>query len=299
MVLANCLAAGALLTALPAYAMNRNVSSYGDLADAIRQSVNGDTITFTKDITLTGKLPDVDVGVTINGGNFTLNGDDKYRGLFIGSSETPGTRITVAINDLKIINARAQGGKGDSGGQNGGPGGGGAGLGGALFITGDADVTVRNVSLQGNSARGGNGGFNSAYVDTLVNGGGGGMFGDALFGIGGPGGGGDAAPFNGASGGFGGGGGGMALWGAGSNGQAGFGGGNGQHQFGGGGAGMGGAIFVQEEGELAFAGALGILISPSIITPRSASRGAVNSPNAVTTTPSRAVLTGGFKSKRD
>ena len=43
--------------------------------------------------------------VTVNGGLFTLSGDSKYRGLFVQSG-------TVAISNLAIKDAVAQGGKG-------------------------------------------------------------------------------------------------------------------------------------------------------------------------------------------
>ena len=70
---------------------------------------------------------------------------------------------TVAINDLTITNAKAQGGNGGTQGMavknfGGGGGGGGAGLGGALFVASGANVTVSNVNLRANLARGGNGG---------------------------------------------------------------------------------------------------------------------------------------------
>ncbi|MBO4224288.1 autotransporter-associated beta strand repeat-containing protein [Bradyrhizobium neotropicale] len=213
--------------------------------------------------------------MTINGGNFTLSGNNQYRGLFVASG-------TVAINDLKIINAKAQGGNGgngyiDSTRSSGGGGGGGAGLGGALFVASGANVTVSNVSLQANQANGGNGSgvLRGGILQTRTSGGGGGLFGnggdggtyqdgDPGAGNGGRGGGG-AGGFGGGgggslstvagAGGFGGGGGGTGTP-QGTPGNGGFGGGGGGRATGGGGAGMGGAIFVQQGGTLNLAGSL-------------------------------------------
>ena len=258
------------MAALPASAAVVNVANEGQLRNAIANAHNGDVINVTANITLSANLPLVKSNVTINGGNFTLSGNNLYRGLYVESG-------TVAINDLKIVNANAQGG---NGGKGGGGGGGGAGLGGALYVANGANVTVSNVSLQNNLARGGNGGGRSL---DLASGGGGGMFGNGeyggkvLNGSGGAGGGGDGGRNSGSSGGFGGGGGG--AWnnpGEGGNGgfgggggggvnatgrRGGFGGGDGgdgpgSGGTGGGGAGLGGAIFVQQGGTLTLAGPL-------------------------------------------
>lgn len=289
--LAALVTAGALFLALPVYAATINVGTAQQLSDAIGGAQNGDVIKLTGNITLDRALPLVQADVTLNGGSFTLSGNSQYRGLFVQSG-------TVAINDLVIINVIAQGGKGGDGvtaSGSGGGGGGGAGLGGALFVASGANVTVSNVSLQGNSARGGNGGGsprNDGVLVTLVAGGGGGMFGDGgnahgmSNGAGGAGGGGGGragdpgaspAGFGGGgggsvvesagSGGFGGGGGGagaLLKHGRGHAAPGGFGGGAGSREdnniggSGGGGAGMGGAIFVQEGGTLVLAGAFSI-----------------------------------------
>ena len=54
--------------------------------------------------------------VTIAGNNFTLSGNDQFRGLFVGAW-TPGTAtqvsVTVTIQDLTIQNAKAAGGAGE------------------------------------------------------------------------------------------------------------------------------------------------------------------------------------------
>ena len=169
LVLATFLAAGTLVAALPASAAVVNVANEGQLRNAIANAHNGDVINVTANITLSANLPLVKSNVTINGGNFTLSGNNLYRGLYVKSG-------TVAINDLKIVNANAQGG---NGGKGGGGGGGGAGLGGALYVANGANVTVSNVSLQNNLARGGNGGSRSL---DLASGGGGGMFGNGEYG---------------------------------------------------------------------------------------------------------------------
>ncbi|MBR2813669.1 MAG: autotransporter domain-containing protein [Reyranella sp.] len=273
----------ALSMALPAAAANFNVANESQLNNAISNAGNGDTITFTANITLSANLPAVTKNVTVNGGNFSLSGNNQYRGLYVQSG-------SVAINDLRIESAKAQGGKGGNG-DTGSGGGGGAGLGGALFVGSSAHVSVSNVSLQYNVARGGDGGASSGSGTagggggmglTGADGGNGGVF---VSGGGGTGGGGDGSTNGaGSAGGFGGGGGGG---GGGNGGTGGFGGGGGgsganapytapggflggaggrlseaSNAFynggGGGGAGMGGAIFVQEGGTLSLAGTLNV-----------------------------------------
>ncbi|MBR0875398.1 autotransporter domain-containing protein [Bradyrhizobium tropiciagri] len=239
-----------------------------------------DSITFGANITLTTNLPTIQNSIAINGANFTLSGNNQYRGLFVESGN-------VKINDLTITNALAQGGTGGSA-NGGGGGGGGAGLGGALFIATGANVMVTNVTMQDNQARGGEGGFRNSGCNTFTcaSGGGGGYWpieangGNAGIGNGGGGrGGGGDGGFTGSNGDFGGGGGGG---GSGNGGAGGFGGGGGGSHSevaggggfgggtggtfgglggladGGGGAGLGGAIFVQQGGSLNFGGSLRI-----------------------------------------
>ncbi|MBV8193670.1 MAG: autotransporter domain-containing protein [Alphaproteobacteria bacterium] len=281
LAIAVLLGAGTLAAALPARAADIFVSNALQLNDAI--GVPGATVIFTTNITLHQNLRTVENGVTIKGNNFTLSGDNQYRGLFVPTG-------TVAINDLNIVNAKAQGGTGGNG--DGGPGGGGgAGLGGALFVGATATVTVSNVNMQNGSARGGDGGGTSGssntsgggggYWITGANGGNGNFF---VSGGGGTGGGGDGSTNStGGSGGFGGAGGGGST-GGGNGGFGGGGGGSSQNPpntapggflggaggrlseagntfhvgGGGGGAGLGGAVFVQEGGSLSLAGSLSI-----------------------------------------
>lgn len=168
------------LTPLAAFAANFNVSTEAELRSALDPrstndlgqaqtpgAQNGDTITFTSNITLTGDLPIVQRDITFEGGNFTLNGNHLFRGLFVWSG-------TVAINNLVIADTLARGGDGGIGAGNfGGGGGGGAGLGGALFVRSGASVATRNVSLIDNSARGGEGSFQISGGDDAGGGGGG------------------------------------------------------------------------------------------------------------------------------
>jgi hypothetical protein len=150
--------AAALLAAGPAYATDFVVGTDAQLRSAITSAGNGDRIIFSNNITLIADLPAVQTNVTIIGNNNTLSGNSQFRGLFIGAW-TPGTAtqvaVTVAVQDLVIANAKAQGGNGGGfGGGVGGGGGGGAGLGGAIFVANLANVSVSNVTLSSNSAQG-------------------------------------------------------------------------------------------------------------------------------------------------
>jgi outer membrane autotransporter protein len=269
------LAMGFTWLASPVEANDLYITSEAELRAALAGGENGDSIIFSSNITLTDNLPTLTRDVIFYGQGHVLSGNNQYRGLFIQSG-------TVTVNDLTITNAVAQGGRGGNG-DGGGGGGGGAGLGAALFISKDARVSVYNVALQNNAARGGNG-ASGGYGNGGTSGGGGGYWptgangGDANFfvsGGGGTGGGGDGYKFsNGGDGGFGGGGGGggIGYWGGrggfgggggtggsgGGNGPGGFLGGSGGWYSGGGGAGLGGAIFVQEGGTLSIDGSLSI-----------------------------------------
>lgn len=266
---------GVLLASPCATAATINVANESQLRNALNNANNGDTIVLTANVTLTSDLPRIDrnVNFTIDGGNFAVSGADRYRGLVI-------VRGTVVINDLTIANALAQGGNGGAGrssglGQGSG-GGGGGGLGGALFVGQNADVTINNVDLQNSQAKGGVGGGVRREPRAYFNnsGGGGGLFGngqdgddgnhDGAGGVGNGGcgggcdggfggGGGGAATTKAGDGGFGGGGGGSNL---GAAGIAGWGGSHGGAATGGNGAGLGGAIFVQEGAKLNLAGSL-------------------------------------------
>lgn len=96
-------------------------------------------------ITLASELPALVQSVTIDGNGATIDGARAYRGLFAYSG-------TIAISDLTIANAVADGGAGAGGG------GGGAGLGGGLFVASGAAVTLSDVNFTDDGARGGSGG---------------------------------------------------------------------------------------------------------------------------------------------
>jgi fibronectin-binding autotransporter adhesin len=217
-------------------------------------AVSGDTILFTANITLSGNLSGVTTNLTIDGGGFTLSGNNQYRGFAVGSLDGNGTSISVNVQNISIVNTLASGGAGGSGTSGGG---GAAGLGGALFVDAGANVTVSNVFLSSNSALGGAGG--SGGIAGGFGGGGGGVSGSGVSatssgaGSGGdgfrPGTGGNAggAFSPGGAGGFGAGGGGSGASGAGvTGGSGGFGGGGGGADFGGaagfGGGGSGGGV---------------------------------------------------------
>ena len=85
------------------------------------------------------------VTLTIEGGNFSLNGAGSDGGLAVISGN-------VTIQNLTITDTLAQGGAGT------GDGGGGAGLGGGLFVGPTANVTLDNVSFSEDAAKGGDGG---------------------------------------------------------------------------------------------------------------------------------------------
>jgi hypothetical protein len=138
----------------------------------------GSTITFAPDVTtysLVGDLPDISANVTIEGNGVTLDAAG-HRGLFVSSG-------SVAIDDLLIVNAEAQGARGQdstystAGFGGGGGGGGGAGLGGGLFVGSGASVTLSDVTFQNDSATGGAGGNGSQQLANRAgSGGAGGAF---------------------------------------------------------------------------------------------------------------------------
>ncbi len=258
-----------------------NVSTEAELSQAITDSRNNgmsDTINIMGDITLTGLLPHIeeDVGLTIEGDNNVIDGNNQHRLFFVLDGK-------VNFNELIFRNGRAQGGNGVSGA---------AGMGGALFIY-DGTITATNSTFENNSAIGGDAdciikidsalssgslvGGNANFITPIPandgddgkdgsedgedgdfggNGGDGSSFGDGgdggFGGNGGNGGfidfcggrrcgfGGGGSSGNGGFGGFGGGG------GIGNGGGGGcFGGGDGSDNFGGRGAGMGSAIFIR------------------------------------------------------
>ncbi|MEP7336775.1 MAG: putative Ig domain-containing protein [Acidobacteriota bacterium] len=130
-----------------------------DALTATNGAQNGDSVVFDANITLSRDLPAVQNSITINGNGHFLDGAGAHRGLFVYAG-------AVAIQNLAIQNAVAQGGAGAGGGS-------GAGLGGALFVNTGASVTISGVSFNGNAAKGGSDSSNS-----VSGGGGGGLGGD-------------------------------------------------------------------------------------------------------------------------
>ena len=152
--------AGLVTGGLPAQATTWSVNSDATLRAALHPTTgaqNGDTITFTSNITLSDDLPAVQRNITIDGANKTLSGNDPYRGLFVAKWE-PGTAnfqdVSVAIRALTIENCKAKGGAADIQTRAGG----GGGFGGGLFVANKASVALDNVAIRNNSAVGGLGG---------------------------------------------------------------------------------------------------------------------------------------------
>jgi hypothetical protein len=98
------LSAGASSLAVPAFARDFPVGTASDLANAINNAANGDTITFTSNITITlgSNLPAVTKNVTIEGNGATLSGQNSFRGFIIGDPFNTSIKPTVAINSLNI-----------------------------------------------------------------------------------------------------------------------------------------------------------------------------------------------------
>ncbi len=155
--------------ALVAYVANEAdlVAAIND--DSVGGRFTGSHINFeivlTANIMLTTALPAINLAsgnsLIINGGNFTLDGNNQFRGLFAFGGN-------IAIDNLNIKDTLARGGAG------GAYGGGGAGLGGGLFVGSGASVTINNVNFVGDRAIGGAGGVGGGYREGGGGGGGGG-----------------------------------------------------------------------------------------------------------------------------
>jgi hypothetical protein len=136
-----------------------NVGSQADLNNAI-ETIDSTTTPGTYTIKLTGTITETSAGlfvlapapgvvVDVDGGGFTINGEDFGQAFFGGLAVTTGT---VSISDLTFKDTLARGGAGQNGG------GGGAGLGGGLFVGSTAVVTLNKVDFVDDAARGGAGG---------------------------------------------------------------------------------------------------------------------------------------------
>jgi hypothetical protein len=204
-------------------------------------TANTVNVTATGTINLQDALPLVFSNLTLNGNGITLDGGSLHRCLFVNGLPTTPTgdpqAIAVTLHQLHLNHCRAKGGDGGAGAGSGG--GGGMGAGGALFIGQNASATLVQVSFDGNSSVGGNGGVAATLNDAVDGGGGGGGLGGAgsdgatgTFGSGG-GIGGDGGQSSGNARGGGGG-----IGGIGGNASSGFLGGGGGGGFGGTGIGQ-------------------------------------------------------------
>lgn len=145
---------------LPFWLLNAND---GDTIDC--SSIDGQTIT------LSSSLPAITKSYTINGAGITIDGDSSYQAFQVASGN-------ILINNITVQNAISKGGDGGDGESGGG---GAVGGGGALYVHGEASVTLMASSLINNIAQGGNGG--TTDINDNGCGGGGGGFGGGQGGI--------------------------------------------------------------------------------------------------------------------
>ena len=194
-------------TALSSAAWAVDVSTEAQLRNAIFAANGGgdSNINITANITLTQSLPMITASATFTGNNNTLDANSAGRGFFVQAG-------TVAVSNLTVNNAVANGG---TGGNGVGGGGGGLGAGAAVFVNSGASASLSNVTVGSASATGGAGGSGGTS-----NGGGGGG------GLGGAGGAGGISSGSGGGGGY-----------AGAGGAGGIGNGGGGGEFGAGGLG--------------------------------------------------------------
>lgn len=127
----------------------------GDILDC--SSITGLTIT------LTASLPAITKSYTINGSGIIIDGDNTYQAFQVAS----GTSVIKNVTIRKALSKGGNGGNGFSGG------GGAVGGGGALYVHGNATVTLEASSLTNNIARGGDGGSAENIGDAGAGGGGG------------------------------------------------------------------------------------------------------------------------------
>lgn len=114
---------------MPAVAADFPVGTNAELRAALDPTTgaqDGDTVTFTADITLTGDLPAVQRNVTIqsaSGEHFTLDGGGQFRGFLVARFNAAALEpVTVIIQDLTIQNVEARGGNGGINNNGGGAG---------------------------------------------------------------------------------------------------------------------------------------------------------------------------------
>ena len=88
---------------LVAQARDINVGSSAELADAIRNANDGDTIVLTADIIMTDHPATVSANITVDGMGGTISGNDRYRIFFVG----PKGQLTIKNLTLTKGNAHA------------------------------------------------------------------------------------------------------------------------------------------------------------------------------------------------
>jgi hypothetical protein len=165
---------------VPGSPVGSGSGTLGDLRYAINTAPAGNTIVFDttamggSTITLSGPLPPIESNLSIDGGYYsrvTLDGAGLHRIFFIDKG-------SVAIKNLTLQNALAQGGNGGNNNADsvsGGAGGGGLGAGACVFVNqSTAAVTIANAYLLNCAAAGGNGG-NATGATGYLGGGGGGL----------------------------------------------------------------------------------------------------------------------------
>ena len=158
----SCLSSG-LILAGSAGAVD--VANEAQLRSAIFAANGGgdSSINLTGNITLTQSLPMITGSVTINGANNTIDANNTGRVIFAQNG-------TVAVSNLTISNALAQGGAGGGGDAGGG---GGLGAGAAVFVNNTANVSLTNVTVTSAAAIGGAGGTGTGGASDGSGGGGG------------------------------------------------------------------------------------------------------------------------------
>ena len=162
-----------LLLASPVYAADITLTSRCALADAIIAANNdrpeggcpagrgADTITLTRDITLDGGLPKITSAITIEGGGYTISGDNRWR-IFYNDGGA------LAINNLAMTKGHVEGdaipyyADGNFANTTANP------IGGAI-VNWLGTVTISDSTFSGNSAEDGGAIFNWGRMLAITN----------------------------------------------------------------------------------------------------------------------------------
>ena len=89
------------MPSLSLQARDYSVGSYSELRNAIRNARDGDKISLTRDITMTGHPPHIDNRITVEGNGNTISGNNRYR-IFVVAE-----RGDLTIRALHLIHGRA------------------------------------------------------------------------------------------------------------------------------------------------------------------------------------------------